>query len=197
MLYLFENLKVRRRACCLCAKCYDVSVHAHQLLRLLYPAPRPAPGLTIVWRQSQVIPPLVVVGAGKSRKEQRPLASFFSPTTGPSPASHGPLRTPGSSARLQAKNAVTAVATQFFCATEAHLPVNESRPVGASSAERKARDQAVSILSTSFREWYLGENPEARWNVAEGTENKRILMNSVEVWWNSSSEAQELRLDNQ
>ena len=171
-----------------------VSVHAHQLLRLLYPAPRPAPGLTIVWRQSQVIPPLVVVGAGKSRKEQRPLASFFSPTTGPSPASHGPLRTPGSSARLQAKNAVTAVATQFFAQPRR---TSLSRPVGASSAERKARDQAVSILSTSFGEWYLGENPEARWNVAEGTENKRILMNSVEVRWNSSSEAQELRLDNQ
>ncbi len=33
--------------------------------------------------------------------------------------------------------------------------------------------------------------------VAEGTENKRILMNCVEVWWNTSSQAQDLRLDNQ
>ncbi len=116
-----------------------VSVHAHQLLRLLYPAPRPAPGLTIVWRQSQVIPPLVVVGAGKSRKEQRPLASFFSPTTGPSPASHGPLRTPGSSARLQAKNAVTAVATQFFLRNRGAPPCQDQWEPHLQSGRRVTR----------------------------------------------------------
>jgi hypothetical protein len=134
------------------------------------------------------------MSGGGGRKEQQPLASFFSPTTGPAPASHGPLRMPGSSARLEAKNSVNAVATQFF-AQLWHTTL--SRPVGAPTAERKARERAVSILSTSFGEWYLGESPEAQSNVAEGTENKRTLMNNVQVWWNSSSEAQQLRLDNQ
>jgi len=106
-------------------------------------------------------------------------------------ASHSPLRTPGSSAQLEAKTAVTAVATQFFAKL---WGTNLSRPVGAPTADRKERERAVGILSTSFGEWYLGENPAASSNVAEGTENKRILMNCVEVWWNSSSQAPELRL---
>jgi hypothetical protein len=65
------------------------------------------------------------------------------------------------------------------------------------TADRKERERAVGILSTSFGEWYLCENQAASSNVAEGTENKLILMNCVEVWWNSSSQAQELHLDNQ
>jgi hypothetical protein len=126
------------------------------------------------------------VGARKS--------SHSSCSLGPSPASHGPLRTPGSSARLQAKNAVTAVATQFFAKL---WGTNLSRQVGTPTADCKEHEQSVGILSTSFGEWYLGENPAASSNVAEGTENKCILMNCVEVWWNSSSQARELRLDNQ
>jgi hypothetical protein len=134
------------------------------------------------------------MSGGGGKKTQHPLASFFSPTTGPAPASHRPLRTPGSSAQLEAKTSVTAVATQFFAKL---WGTNLSRPVGAPTADRKERERAVGILSTSFGEWYLGENPAASSNVAEGTDNKRTLMNCVEVWWNSSSQALELRLDNQ
>ena len=65
------------------------------------------------------------------------------------------------------------------------------------TADRKERERAVGILSTSFGEWYLCENQAASSNVAEGTENKLILMNCLEVWCNSSSQAQELHLDNQ
>ena len=36
------------------------------------------------------------MSGGGGKKTQHPLASFFSPTTGPAPASHRPLRTPGS-----------------------------------------------------------------------------------------------------
>ena len=39
------------------------------------------------------------MSGGGGKKTQQPLASFFSPTTGPAPASHRPLRTPGSSNR--------------------------------------------------------------------------------------------------
>jgi len=55
------------------------------------------------------------------------------------------------------------------------------------TADRKERERAVGILSTSFGEWYLCENQAASSNVAEGTENKLILMNCVEVWLISSS----------
>jgi len=43
--------------------------------------------------------------------------------------------------------------------------------VGAPTADRKELERAVDILSASFGEWYLGENPAASSNVAEGTEN--------------------------
>ena len=101
------------------------------------------------------------MSGGGGRKTQQPLASFFSPTTGPAPASHRPLRTPGSSAQLEAKTAVTAVAKQFFAKL---WGTNLSRPVGAPTADRKERERAVVILSTSFGEWYLGDNPAASSN---------------------------------
>ena len=133
----------------------------------------------------------MVVGAGKRGN----LSCHFSdPTTGPAPALYCPLRTPGISAQLEGKTTVSVVAKQFFAKL---WGTNLSRPVGAPTADRKERERAVVILSTSFGEWYLSENPAASSNVAEGTENKRTLMNCVEVWWNSSSQALELRLDNQ
>ena len=45
----------------------------------------------------------------------------------------------------------------------------------------------MGILSTSFGEWYLGENPAATSNVAEGTENKRILMNPLHAFSHSKA----------
>jgi hypothetical protein len=101
------------------------------------------------------------MSGGGGRRTQQPLASFFSPTTGPAPASHRPLRTPGISAQLEAKTAVTAVATQFFAKL---WGTNLSRPVGVPTADCKELEQDVVILSTSFGEWYLGENPaDLKW----------------------------------
>jgi hypothetical protein len=116
------------------------------------------------------------MSGGGGRKTQQPLASFFSPTTGPAPASHRPLRTPGNSAQMEAKTSVTAVATQFFAKL---WGTNLSRPVGAPTADRKERERSVGILSTSFGEWYLGENPAASSNVAEGTEHTDELRGGV------------------
>jgi hypothetical protein len=124
------------------------------------------------------------MSGGGGRRTQQPLTLFFSPTTGPAPALHRPLRTPGSSAQLEAKTAVTAVATQFFAKL---WGTNLSRPVGAPTADRKERERVVGILSTSCGEWYLGENPAASSNVAEGTENKRILMNPLHAFSHSKA----------
>ena len=79
------------------------------------------------------------MSGGGGRKTQQPLASFFSPTTGAAPASNRPLRTPGSSAQLEAKTSVTAVSTQFFAKLWA---TNLSRPVGAPTADRKELERA-------------------------------------------------------
>jgi len=48
-----------------------------------------------------------------------------------------------------------------------HLPVKTS----GSSIDSKKLETAVSILSTSFGQWHLGENQAALSNVAEGKEN--------------------------
>ena len=128
------------------------------------------------------------MGAGKRGNL---LCHFSDPTTGPAPALYCPLRTPGISAQLEAKTTVSVMAKQFFAKL---WGTNLSRQVGTPTADRKEHELSVGILSTSFDEWYLGENQTVSSNVADGTENKHILMNCVEVWWNSSSQAPELRL---
>jgi hypothetical protein len=125
------------------------------------------------------------------KKEQRKVSSFFGAATGGVPAAtNTPLRTPGSSARLDAHKAVTAVAAQFFAQL---WGTNKSRPVGPPTLDRKEREKAVVVLSAAFAETFCTAHPDARSDVAEGTMNKQKLLGEVQEWWNSDAHAATLR----
>ena len=126
------------------------------------------------------------------KKEQRTVSSFFGAASG-APATHTPLRTPGSSARLDAQKAVTAVAAQFFAQL---WGTNKSRPVGPPTRDRKEREKAVVLLSAAFGESFCTAHPDARSDVAEGTMHKQKLLGEVQEWWNSDTHAATLRLEN-
>ena len=128
------------------------------------------------------------------KKEQRKVSSFFGAATGGVPAAtNTPLRTPGSSARLDAHKAVTAVAAQFFAQL---WGTNKSRPVGPPTLDRKEREKAVVVLSAAFAETFCTAHPDARSDVAEGTMNKQKLLGEVQEWWNSDAHAATLRQEN-
>ena len=126
------------------------------------------------------------------KKEQRTVSSFFGAASG-APATHTPLRTPGSSARLDAQKAVTAVAAQFFAQL---WGTNKSRPVGPPTRDRKEREKAVVLLSAAFGESFCTAHPDARSDVAEGTMHKQKLLGEVQEWWNSDTHAATLRMEN-